>query len=164
MSAGCGRAMKPGGWILRGSLQRLMDGLRLLAARFLCGLLTARPSCPPRVAGSNVCGGDPARPETRAANRMARGKRLRGAGAVPSRPWFHGRIRRAAKVRLRRNGKTIKAPGEARPPRALPALSAAMPEGASACAKHQTASGRPEGLRVTVRGRSLQAAAQQPGL
>jgi hypothetical protein len=45
---------------------------------------------------------DPVRPEARAASRRARGKRLRGAGL------------------LRRNGKTIKAPGEARPPRALP--------------------------------------------
>ena len=61
-----------------------MDGLRLLAARFLCGLLTARPSCPPRAVDSNVGGGDPARPEARAANRRARGKRLRGA--VPSLP------------------------------------------------------------------------------
>ena len=61
-----------------------------------------RKSCPPRVAGSNVSGGDPVRPEARAASRRARGKRLRGAGL------------------LRRNGKTIKAPGEARPPRALP--------------------------------------------
>ena len=59
-------------------------------------------SCPPRVAGSNVSGGDPVRPEARAASRRARGKRLRGAGL------------------LRRNGKTIKAPGEARPPRTLP--------------------------------------------
>ena len=57
MSAGCGRAMKPGGRIPRGSLRRSMDGLCLLAARFSSGLLTARePSCPPRVAVSNVCG------------------------------------------------------------------------------------------------------------
>ena len=40
MSAGCGRAMKPGGRIPRGSLRRSMDGLRLLAARFLCGPLS----------------------------------------------------------------------------------------------------------------------------
>ena len=63
----------------------------------------AAVSCPPRADGSNVIGGDPVRPEARAASRRARGKRLRGAGL------------------LRRNGQTIKAPGEARPPRALPA-------------------------------------------
>ena len=37
MSAGCGRAMKPGGWIPRGSFGASTDGTRLLAARFLCG-------------------------------------------------------------------------------------------------------------------------------
>ena len=55
---------------------------------------------PPRAAMSAT--DDPVRPELRATTRMARGKRPRGAGL------------------LRRNGKTIKAPGEARPPRALP--------------------------------------------
>ena len=82
MSAGCGRAMKPGGRIPRGSLRRSMDGLRLLAAGQWSGPLAA--PCPSRVAGSNVRGGDPVRPEARAASRRARGKRLRGA--VPSLP------------------------------------------------------------------------------
>ena len=50
---------------------------RLLAARQRSGLL-ATP-CPSRVAASNVCGGDPVRPEARAASRRARGKRPRGA-------------------------------------------------------------------------------------
>ena len=62
----------------------------------------AAVSCPPRADGSNVIGGDPVRPEARAASRRARGKRLRGAGL------------------LRRNGNNTTAPGEARPPRALP--------------------------------------------
>ena len=44
----------------------------------------AAVSCPPRADGSNVIGGDPVRPEARAASRRARGKRLRGA--VPSLP------------------------------------------------------------------------------
>ena len=35
--------------------------------------------CQPRVTDSNVGGGDPVRPEIRAACRSARGKRLRGA-------------------------------------------------------------------------------------
>ena len=52
MSAGCGRAMKPGGRIPRGSLRRSMDGLRLLAARQWSGPLAV--PCPSRVPGSNV--------------------------------------------------------------------------------------------------------------
>ena len=89
MSAGCGRAMKPGGWIPRGSLRRSMDGLRLLAARQWSGLLAA--PCPSRVAGSNVIGGDPVRPEARAASRRARGKRLRGAApSLPDRDFTGG--------------------------------------------------------------------------
>ncbi len=52
MSAGCGRAMKPGGRILRGSSWRSMDGLRLLAARQWSGPLAV--PCPSRVPGSNV--------------------------------------------------------------------------------------------------------------
>ena len=86
-----------------------MDGVRLLAAGQWRGPLAA--PCPSRVAGSNVIGGDPVRPEARAASRRARGKRLRGAGL------------------LRRNGKTIKAPGEARPPRTLPELFCGNAEG-----------------------------------
>ena len=101
MSAGCGRAMKPGGWILRGSLQGSMDGSCLLAARFPRGPLAPvamsaarrRQQCLRR---------DPVRSELRATTRKARGKRLRGAGL------------------LRRNGNSTTAPGEARPPRALP--------------------------------------------
>ena len=42
MSAGCGRAMKPGGWRLRGSLRASMDDVRLLAARFLSGPMTVK--------------------------------------------------------------------------------------------------------------------------
>ena len=121
MSAGCGRAMKPGGWIPRGSLRTSMDGVRLLAARLLCGLLTAKvPSCPPRVVICKGGGGDPVRPEVKGRQPEGTWKTTARGGAVPSRPWLHGRIRRAAKVRLRRNGKSIQAPGEARPPRALP--------------------------------------------
>ena len=44
----------------------------------------AAVSCPPRADGSNVIGGDPVRPEARAASRRARGKRLRGAGQASS--------------------------------------------------------------------------------
>ena len=61
-----------------------VDGWPPFARRALP--VRAAVSCPPRVAGSNVIGGDPVRPEARAASRRARGKRLRGAGAVPSRP------------------------------------------------------------------------------
>ena len=103
MSAGCGRAMKPGGWIPRGSLRRSMDGLRLLAARFPRGLLTKVMSAARR--RQQCLRRDPVRSELRATTRKARGKRLRGAGL------------------LRRNGNSTPAPGEARPPRALPDLS-----------------------------------------
>ena len=82
MAAGCGRAMKPGGWRPRGSRGASMDGVDRLAARFLCGLPTAMPSCPPRVRTGNGQGGDPVRPEIRAASRRARGKRLRGAACL----------------------------------------------------------------------------------
>ena len=137
MAAGCGRAMKPGGRVLRGSLQTSMDDVRLLAARLLAdryGKAAApasrrRQQCPRR---------DPARPEGRAANRMARGKRPRGAGL------------------LRRNGKTIKAPGEARPPRALPELSGSD---AGESFSLRGASGR-----VGSRRRTLLTAAQHQGL
>ena len=132
MSAGCGRAMKPGGWIPRGTLRTSMDGVRLLAARLLCGLLTAKvPSCPPRVVICKGGGGDPVRPEVKGRQPEGTWKTTARGGAVPSRLWLHGRIRRAAKVRLRRNGKSIQAPGEARPPRALPNRPATG--GAEAC-------------------------------
>ena len=45
-------------------------------------------------------------------------------GAVPSRPWLHGRTRRAAKVRSRRNGKTSK--HRARPGRPAPSPTASQ--------------------------------------
>ena len=84
MSAGCGRAMKPGGWIPRGSLRRSVDGFCLLAARFLCGLLTARPSCPPRAVGSNVCGAIRSGPNS---GPLPGGRVENGcAGQVPSLP------------------------------------------------------------------------------
>ena len=133
MSAGCGRAMKPGGWILRGSLRRSMDGLRLLAARQWSGLLAA--PCPSRVRGSNVGGGDPVRPEARAASRRARGKRLRGAvPSLPDRDFTGGSEGRP------RSGfvETVKlSKHRARPGRPAPSpnFPAAMPEGTSACAK-----------------------------
>ena len=77
MSAGCGRAMKPGGWIPRGSLRRSMDGLRLLAARLLCGPPTKVMSAARR--RQQCLRRDPVRSELRATTRRARGKRPRGA-------------------------------------------------------------------------------------
>ncbi len=126
MAAGCGRAMKPGGRVLRGSLQTSMDDVRLLAARLLAdryGKAAApasrrRQQCPRR---------DPARPEGRAANRMARGKRPRGAVCL------------VETVTLQQH--------RAKPGRPAPSpnFPAAMPERASACAKRQAASGREGG-------------------
>ena len=104
MSAGCGRAMKPGGRILRGSSQGSMDGSCLLAARFPRGPLAPVAMSAAR-RSQQWPRGDPVRSELRATTRKARGKRLRGAGL------------------LRRNGNSTTAPGEARPPRALPDLS-----------------------------------------
>jgi len=77
------------------------DGCRLPARRALkAGPPTS--SCPSLVRSSNGPGGDPVRPEARAASRRARGKRLRGAG------------------QLRRNGKfypiTGRGPAAPRPP------------------------------------------------
>ncbi|WP_284223746.1 hypothetical protein [Brevundimonas denitrificans] len=96
----------------------------MLAARFLRGSLTARPSCPPRVAGSNVGGGDPVRPEIRAATRRARGKRLRGA------------VRFVETVKQSNH--------RARPGRSAPSpnFPAAMPESANPCLIERTTMAR----------------------
>ena len=89
MSAGCGRAKKPGGRIPRGSLRRSMDGLRLLAARFPRGPPTQVVSAARR--RQQCRRRDPVRPEARAASRRARGKRLRGAApSLPDRDFTGG--------------------------------------------------------------------------
>ena len=84
MSAGCGRAMKPGRRRVRGSSRRSMDGLCLLAARLEVrsdGLAIAgvRPS---RSGVSNGFGAIRQRPGRRAASRRACGKRPRGAACL----------------------------------------------------------------------------------
>ena len=126
MSAGCGRAMKPGGRIPRGSLRRSMDGPRLLAARQWSGPLAV--PCPSRVAGSNVGGGDPVRPEARAASRRARGKRLRGAApSLPDRDFTGGSEGRPRSgfVETVKQSKLRARPGRPAP---SPTFPAAMPE------------------------------------
>ena len=134
MSAGCGRAMKPGGRILRGSSQGSMDGSCLLAARFPRGPLApvAMSAARRHPQGRRR---DPVRPEARAASRRARGKRLRGAvPSLPDRDFTGGSEGRP------RSGfvETVKlSKHRARPgrPAPSPTFPAAMPEGASACAK-----------------------------
>ena len=84
MSAGCGRAMKPGRRRVRGSSRGSMDGLCLLAARLEVrsdGLAIAgvRPS---RSGVSNGFGAIRQRPGRRAASRRACGKRPRGAACL----------------------------------------------------------------------------------
>ena len=130
MSAGCGRAMKPGGWILRGSLRRSMDGTRLLAARFLCGPLTKVMSAARR--RQQCLRRDPVRSELRATTRTARGKRLRGAApSLPDRDFTGGSEGRPRSgfvetVTLQQH--------RARPgrPAPSPTFPAAMPEGEDA--------------------------------
>ena len=84
MSAGCGRAMKPGRRRVRGSSRAGMDPARLLAARLEVrsdGLAIAgvRPS---RSGVSNGFGAIRQRPGRRAASRRACGKRPRGAACL----------------------------------------------------------------------------------
>ena len=119
-----------------------------------------RKSCPPRADGSNVSGGDPVRPEARAASRRARGKRLRGAApSLPDRDFTGGSEGRPRSgfvetVTLQQH--------RARPgrPAPSPTFPAAMPESEDAWmegGQWPVASGC-----SSVRGRAAQAAPSPP--
>jgi hypothetical protein len=131
MSAGCGRAMKPGGWILRGSSQGSMDGSCLLAARFPRGPLAhvATSAARRRPQGRRR---DPVRSELRATTRRARGKRLRGAvPSLPDRDFTGGSEGRPRSgfVETVKQSKLRARPGRPAP---SPTFPAAMPAGEDA--------------------------------
>ena len=92
-----------------------MDGVRLLAARFPCGLLTAHwLSCPPRVFACKGGGVIRSGPKS---------------GPLPGGRVENGRAGRSVSSKRYQNH----APGEARSPRALPTFPTARPGSASAC-------------------------------
>lgn len=94
-----------------------MDGVRLLAARFPCGLLTALSlSCPPRVFARKGGGVIRSGPKS---------------GPLPGGRVENGRAGRSVSSKRYQ----LIAPGEARPPRALPTFPTVRPGSASTCPK-----------------------------
>jgi hypothetical protein len=107
-----------------------MDGLRLLAARFLCGPLTKVMSAARR--RQQCLRRDPVRSELRATTRRARGKRLRGAvPSLPDRDFTGGSEGRPRSgfVETVKQSKLRARPGRPAP---SPTFPAAMPAGEDA--------------------------------
>jgi len=97
-----------------------MDGLCLLAARLGTEPLLTEISTFRRPVLPQGAAGQPARPEARAASRRGAWKTAARGRRRPFPTVISRADQKGGQGRLRRNGKTIKAPGEARPPRALP--------------------------------------------